>query len=69
MTTMELEMTRGTLTKLGGMLHHPQEDNAYLSKPNDLVEKVKPSVKKNIIIICVDTNLGRLGLALKGSYK
>lgn len=27
------------------MLHHPQEDNAYLSKPNDLVEKVKPSVK------------------------
>ena len=68
---MELEMTRGTLswrTKLGGMLHHPQEDNAYLRKPNNLVEKVKPSVKY-IIIICVDKNLGRLGLALKGSYK
>ena len=68
---MELEMARVTLswrTKLRGTLHHPQEDNAYLSKPNDLVEKVKPSVKY-IIIICVDKTLGWLGLALEGSYK
>ena len=68
MTTMELEMTRGTLTELGGMLHHPQEDNAYLNKPNDLVEKVKPSAKYILYFICV-INLGRLGLALRGSYK
>jgi len=39
MTTMELEMTRGTLTELGGKLHQPQEDNAYLNKANDLVER------------------------------
>ena len=54
MTTMELEMTRGTLTELGGMLHQPQEDNAYLNKPNDLVEKVKPSAKYILYFICVN---------------
>ena len=47
-------MTRGTLTELGGMLHHPQEDNAYLNKPNDLVEKVKPSAKYILYFICVN---------------
>ena len=60
MTTMELEMTRGTLSELGGMLHHPQEDNAKPRKPNDLVEKVN-QVLNIIILYFVSKTLSRLG--------
>jgi len=43
MVMMELEMAHGTLSwrmKFRGTLQHPQEDNAKLRKPNNLVEKV-----------------------------